>query len=90
MANAKVQKLAGSCDQNAYIRGLLLASKNNSLGEMWERCVDCHNCIFAKQCNELGECMEDSGKNPTCGQIVDILLGDLDPDDVAIQKLPVY
>lgn len=83
----KIEELAGSCDQNYFIQGLLLASKNNSLGEMWEKCVTCPNCLFAKQCANLGELMEAKGKNPTCGQVVDILIGDLDPNDESIQDL---
>jgi hypothetical protein len=34
--------------------------------------------------------MEAQGKNPTCGQVVDILLGDLSPDDKSIPDLPYY
>jgi hypothetical protein len=31
--------------------------------------------------------MEVQGKNPTCGQVVDILLGNLSPDDKSIPNL---
>lgn len=87
MVKIKIEDLAGKCDQNMYIQGLLMASKHNSLGEMWEKCVTCPNCLFAKQCASLGELMEADGKNPTCGQVVDILLGDLSPDDESVQDL---
>lgn len=86
----KIEDLAGSCDQNYFIQGLLLASTNNSLGEMWEKCVTCPHCLFAKQCGNLSELMEAQGKNPTCGQVVDILLGNLSPDDKSIPDLPYY
>ena len=88
MSKVTINELAGSCDQNTFIQGLLLASKDNSLGEMWEKCVTCPSCLFAKQCANLGELLETSGKNPRCGQIVDILLGDLSPDDESIDNLP--
>lgn len=83
----KIEDLAGSCDQNYFVQGLLLASKDNSLGEMWEKCVTCPRCLFAKQCGNLGELMEARGKNPTCGQVVDILLGSLSPDDKRIPNI---
>ena len=87
MSKIKIEDLAGKCDQNYFVQGLLMASKNNSLGEMWEKCVECPHCLFAKQCASLGELMEAKGKNPTCGQVVDILLGDLDPNDESVQDL---
>ena len=83
----KIEDLAGSCDQNYFVQGLLLASKDNSLGEMWEKCVTCPRCLFAKQCGNLCELMEAQGKNPTCGQVVDILLGNLSPDDERIPNI---
>lgn len=83
----KINELAGSYDQNYFIQGLLLASPNNSLGEMWEKCVSCPNCLFAKSCGVLSEQMEARGQNPSCGQVVDILLGDLSPEDESIPKL---
>lgn len=86
----KIEDLAGSIDQNGFIQGLLLVSTKNSLGEIWEKCVTCPHCPFAKQCENLGDLMEVQGKNPTCGQIVDILLGDISPDDERIDKLPYY
>lgn len=87
MSKVKIKELAGSYDQNYFIQGLLLASQKNSLGEQWEKCVSCPNCIFAKSCGILGEQMEARGQNPSCGQVVDILLGDLSPEDEGIRKL---
>ena len=82
-----MEKLIGSVDQNQFVQGLLLASKDNSLGEMWEKCVACPECLFAKPCAALSDQMEARGQNPRCGQVVDILLGDLDPADESIPKL---
>ncbi len=90
MSKRTISELAGSCDQNYFIQGLLLASKGNSLGEMWEKCVYCPNCLFAKPCGLLSEQMEARGQNPRCGQVVDILLGDLSPEDKSIPELPHY
>ena len=90
MSKHTISELAGSCDQNYFIQGLLLASKGNSLGEMWEKCVSCPNCLFAKPCGLLSEQMEARGQNPRCGQVVDILLGDLSPEDEGIPELHHY
>jgi hypothetical protein len=86
----KIEDLAGSCDQNYFVQGLMLASADNSLGEMWEKCVTCPHCLFAKQCASLTELMEARGQNPRCGQVVDILLGDLSADDESIPDLAYY
>jgi hypothetical protein len=86
----KIEDLAGSVDQNYFVQGLLLASTKNSLGEIWEKCVTCPHCLFAKQCGNLSAIMEANGKNPTCGQVVDILLGDLSAEDKSIPGLPYY
>ena len=83
----KLQDLAGSIDQNYFVQGLLLASQDSSLGEMWEKSVPCPRCLFAKQCGYLFEIMKKRGKNPTCSQTVDILLGDLDPEDESISPM---
>ena len=88
MAKHTIDELAGSFDQNYFVQGLLLASEHNSLGEMWEKCVTCPQCLFAKPCGTLSEQMEAQGKNPHCREVVDILLGDLDPNDKSIRKLP--
>lgn len=90
MAKHSISELAGSMDQNYFVQGLLMASKGNSLGEMWEKCVECPHCLFAKPCSLLGEQMEVKGKNPRCGQVIDILLGDLSPEDESIDNLPYY
>ena len=83
----KINQLAGSFDYEDFIQGLLLTSRSNSLGDAWEKCATCRHCMFAKQCRILGEEMEARGQNPSCSNVVDILLGDLNPDDVSIPKL---
>ena len=87
MAKHTISELAGSVDQNYFVQGLLLASQHKSLGEMWERSVSCPRCLLAKPCSLLSEQMEARGQNPQCGQVVDILLGDLSPDDKRIPML---
>ncbi len=90
MSRVTINDLAGSIDQNYFVQGLLLASKDNSLGDMWEQCVTCPRCLFAKSCGILSEQLEARGQNPRCGQIVHILWGDIRPDHENIPKLAYY
>ena len=77
-----MEKLIGSISTEDFIRGLLLTDSKATLGSIWEKCATCSNCLFAKQCHALGGKLEDMGKNPRCGQIIDMLLGELKPEDV--------
>lgn len=81
-----MEQFVGKTTKEEFIQGLLMSGRNVTLGLVWEKCVSCPNCLFAKQCGNLSAIMEASGKNPRCGQVVDILLGDLSPDDVSIPK----
>ena len=83
----KIKEFEGSCGTDMFLSGLTLVSTKATLGYAWEKVVTCPHCIFAKQCASLGELMEAKSKNPTCGQVVDILLGDLDPNDESVQDL---
>lgn len=76
------EKYFDSVTLEEYIRGLLYSRGNNTLGDVWEKCVKCDTCLFADKCHKLGSAMEDQGKNPTCGQVINILLGDLKPEEV--------
>lgn len=73
----EIKKLEGSVSIEDFMRGLLLARDVETLGDVWEQGMDCNHCIFVKQCKAIGDHFDAEGKNPTCGQIVDILLGDL-------------
>lgn len=76
------EKYFDSVTLEEYIRGLLYSRGNNTLGDVWEKCVKCDTCLFSDKCQKLGSTMEDQGKNPTCGQVINILLGDLKPEEV--------
>lgn len=77
-----MEKYLNSINLEEFLRGLLYARGNNTLGDVWEKCVKCDTCLFSDKCHKLGSAMEDLGKNPTCGQIINILIGDLKPEDV--------
>jgi hypothetical protein len=81
-----MEKFIGSVSTERFIQGLLLTSRNNSLGDAWEKCADCNNCMFALQCQQLGDLMEAQGRHPSCGQIIDLLLGAIKPEDIQVRN----
>ena len=85
-----IKKFAGSVSQDDFVLGLLLARGVETSGDIWEKLIECNHCKFAKQCAELSAVMEAQDKNPRCGQIIDILLGEISPDDKSIEVLPHY
>ena len=86
----KINKFVGSVSQDDFVLGLLLARGVETSGDIWEKVIDCNHCKFAKQCAEFSQYMEAQDKNPRCGQIIDILLGELSPDADSIEALPHY
>lgn len=82
-----MEELLNSVDQNYFVQGLLLTKGVNTYGDIWEKCVSCTDCLLAKQCQKLSAELEDLGKNPRCGQIVDLLMGEIKPDDKSIPNI---
>jgi hypothetical protein len=80
-----MEKLIGSINQNEVIQGLLLARSIDTLGDIWEQLLDCNHCMFKTQCKKIGDAMEQLNKYPTCGQIVDMLMGELKPEDIPVR-----
>jgi hypothetical protein len=77
-----MEKLLGSVSQDDFVLGLLLARGVETLGDVWEKCIDCNHCKFVKQCKAVGDAFADQDKNPSCGQIIDLLLGELKVEDI--------
>lgn len=79
-----IKKFEGSRTLDEFINGLLLAGKSNTLGEVWEKCINCTNCLFAESCQLLCSALEeqDPTKNPTCRDVVNILLGEIKAEDL--------
>ena len=78
----KVKKFEGSISQDDFVLGLLLARGVETSGDIWEKIIDCNHCKFAKQCAEICSTMEDNDKNPTCGQVINLLLGEIKVEDI--------
>ena len=77
-----MDELIGSVTIEDFVRGLLLLRDVETCGDIWERCMDCNHCAFAKQCKAIGDHFAGHDKNPTCGQIIDLLLGDIKVEDI--------
>ncbi len=80
-----MEKFIGSVSQDEFIQGILRARGINTLGDIWDKSMDCDHCMFVTQCQQLGDTMEQLNKHPSCGQIVDMLLGELKPEDIPVK-----
>jgi hypothetical protein len=80
-----MEKLIGSVSVDDFVNGLLLARGVETSGDIWEKLIDCNHCLFKAQCQKIGDAMEQLNKYPTCGQIVEMLLGELKPEDIAVK-----
>lgn len=78
-----IKELKGTMTTSNFVEGLVDQKKAESLGEVWEDIVDCNHCPYTAQCKAISDYYEDQGINLYCGQVIDYLLGDLDPS-----KLP--
>ena len=78
----KIKNLVGSVTIEDFVNGLLLARSVDTLGDVWERILDCNHCKFAKQCKAVGDAFDEQDKNPACGQIIDLLLGEIKVEDI--------
>lgn len=77
-----IKNLYGSISTEDFIDGLLSALAVDSLGDIWDKNADCGHCRFVKQCKIIGEHFDKQNKNITCGQIVDLLLGEIALEDI--------
>ena len=77
----KVKKFIGSVSQDDFVLGLLLARGVESSGDIWEKVIDCNHCKFSKQCAEICSTLDDLGKNPTCSDVINLLLGEIALDE---------
>ena len=79
-----IKKFEGSVSQQEFIQGLLLTKGDTTLGHIWEKVVNCTNCLFAKQCQNICGTLEevDHTKNPTCRDVINILLGEIKVEDI--------
>lgn len=71
-----VEKLVGSITAEDFVTGLLNANRTGTLGDIWEKFVDCDRCAFAKQCNAICSHFAEHDRLAACSDVVNILLGD--------------
>ena len=77
-----IKKLEGSITTDMFFEGLLRSGRGVTYGSIWEKCVKCEHCLFAKQCRAIDDYYTEQDKNPRCGQIVDLLMGELKAEDI--------
>lgn len=77
-----IKELKGSVSTEEYLKGLTVPKELSTLGKVWESCIDCNHCRFVEQCRELGDYFYLKDETVMCHQVVDILLGNLDPEDL--------
>ena len=78
----KINNLVGSVSQEDFVLGLLLARDVETSGDIWEKVIDCNHCNFAKQCSEICSTLEDKDINPTCGDVINLLMGEIKVEDI--------
>jgi hypothetical protein len=75
-----IKKYEGSMSLEAFAYGL---RGNKTLGDVWEDCVTCNHCSQREACKNLVEQMStERGIDLFCGQVIDILLGNLKIEEV--------
>lgn len=77
-----LKKFEGSVSQHEFIQGLMLArSETNTPGHIWERNVNCTNCLFAKTCSIITGTLYPK-QQPRCRDIINLLLGEIKVEDI--------
>lgn len=71
-----IKKLEGSITTDMFLEGLLRSESGSTYGTIWEKCVTCEHCLFAVPCRSIED------KTLRCGQIVDLLMGELKAEDI--------
>ena len=78
-----IKNIKGSVSLDNFMEDLLSAVKVKTLGQLWEDHVSCNNCKYREICHELCEKLENERDiNLYCSQVIDILTGELDPEDI--------
>ena len=77
-----IKKFEGSITIDMFLEGLLQGGRATTYGSIWEKCVICEHCLFAEQCKAVDDHFAELDKNPRCGQIVDLLMGELRAEDI--------
>ena len=85
----KIEELAGSLTLEDLIEGLLSASGAKTLGDIWSKYIDCHQCKFEKECMAVESYLSERGKSgwdkdcyKFCGQFINYKLGNIKLEDI--------
>ena len=75
-----IKELKGTMSLSDFVEGLVDQKKLETLGQVWEDFVDCNHCSYREKCQAICNYYEEKDINLYCSQVIDFLLGDLDPD----------
>ena len=79
-----IKELKGSLTITDFADALVASTKSKSFGALWEKCVSCNGCKYRETCQAVADKLDDEGINISCSEFIDLLLGDLDLEDLAI------
>lgn len=82
MDNKNIKKLVGSISLTELVDGMLSATNKETIGDFYDANVTCARCAFQNKCDALVTHLEEQGKNPSCAQLINIMLGDSKIGDV--------
>lgn len=82
MDNKNIKKLVGSVSLGAVVDGILSATNNETIGDLYDANVSCARCTFHDKCTAITTYLEEQGSNPNCAQVISIMLGECKLTDV--------
>lgn len=82
MDNKNIKKLVGSVSLSELVDGVLGATNNKTVGDFYDAHVSCARCHFQNKCETLATYLEEQGKNPSCAQLISIMIGESKLTDI--------
>ena len=73
-----IKDLKGSVSDQEFLESFLTHGNFKSIGEVWEKNIDCNHCVYKDQCQFISDQIQDMYDVSTyCRQIINYLLGDM-------------
>ena len=72
-----IKELKGSVSDQDFLESFLTHGNFESLGEVWEKNIECNRCTYREKCHAISDkLMDEYDTNVYCRQVIDYLLGD--------------
>ena len=78
----KISKIAGSISREDVVKKFLETTRLKTLGVLWEDRVTCDKCPYLDTCRELCDQFDAREVYLYCREVIDILTGELDLNDI--------